>query len=75
MRREHMATGMLLNDRAQRLVDKALTAPDVYVVSDRRCAGACIVDWGINVRGGYQAGWLVARVGLADLADGRGVRG
>ncbi len=64
-----MATGMLLNDRAQRLVDKALTAPDLYGVSDHRCAGACIVDCGLTVRGGYQAGLLMARVCLADLAD------
>jgi methenyltetrahydromethanopterin cyclohydrolase len=59
-----------LNERAQRLADyMASTAPGLRIAVQQTPAGAKVLDCGVNVPGGLQAGLALARVCLAGLAE------
>jgi methenyltetrahydromethanopterin cyclohydrolase len=61
---------MTLNERAQRLADHMIsTAEALRIVVHATTAGARILDCGIKVPGGLQAGLALARVCLAGQAD------
>jgi methenyltetrahydromethanopterin cyclohydrolase len=65
-----------LNERANRLVDEmAARAADLRIDVSRLSSGSRVVDCGIRVGGGLQAGLWLARVCLADLAEVRLVPG
>jgi methenyltetrahydromethanopterin cyclohydrolase len=63
--------GMDLNRRAFNLVEELLLdGGSRYNVESRTLAnGALVVDAGVNAQGGYGAGWLLARICMADLAE------
>ena len=59
-----------LNDRAQRLADYlASSAAAMRVAVSTSAAGARLIDCGIHVPGGLQAGLNLARICMAGLAD------
>jgi methenyltetrahydromethanopterin cyclohydrolase len=59
-----------LNERAQRLADyMASTAAGLRVAVQPTPAGAKVIDCGVHVPGGLQAGLALARVCLAGLAE------
>jgi methenyltetrahydromethanopterin cyclohydrolase len=60
---------MKLNESAYRLVTALLARGDTLRVAIHVIAGACVVDCGISVPGGLQAGLGLARVCLADRAE------
>jgi len=61
-----------LNARAMAIVDAALAAPEgLGVVVRHAPSGARLVDCGVQARGGIDAGLLLARAALADLAEVR----
>ena len=65
-----MAGTLTLNERAQRLADHmASTAAALRIDVKQTSAGTRILDCGIGVPGGLQAGLSLARVCLAGLAD------
>ena len=65
-----MAGTLTLNERAQRLADHmASTAGALRIEVQQTAAGTRILDCGIGVPGGLQAGLALARVCLAGLAD------
>ncbi len=63
-----------LNRRALALVEELVTdGGERYGVRPRRLEnGALVVDAGVEAPGGYGAGWLLARICLAGLADVEG---
>jgi methenyltetrahydromethanopterin cyclohydrolase len=65
-----VAGTLTLNERAQRLADHmASTSSALRIEVKQTAAGMRILDCGINVAGGLQAGLALARVCLAGLAD------
>jgi methenyltetrahydromethanopterin cyclohydrolase len=59
-----------LNERAQRLADyMASNAAGLRIAVQQTPAGAKVIDCGVNVPGGLQAGLALARVCLAGLAE------
>ena len=65
-----MAATPTLNERAQRLADyMASTAPGLRIAVQQTPAGARVIDCGVNVPGGLQAGLALARVCMAGLAE------
>lgn len=65
-----MATTLTLNERAQRLADHmASSAATLRIAVQQTANGARILDCGINVPGGLQAGLSLARVCLANMAE------
>ncbi len=65
-----MATSLTLNERAHRLADHmASNAVAFRIASHQTPAGARVIDCGIAVPGGLQAGLGLARVCLAGQAD------
>jgi methenyltetrahydromethanopterin cyclohydrolase len=59
-----------LNERAQRLADfMAATAGGLRIAVQQGPGGAKILDCGVNISGGLQAGLSLARVCLAGLAE------
>jgi methenyltetrahydromethanopterin cyclohydrolase len=59
-----------LNERAQRLADyMASTAGGLRIAVQQTPGGAKVLDCGVNVSGGLQAGLALARVCLAGLAE------
>ncbi|MEI7685009.1 MAG: methenyltetrahydromethanopterin cyclohydrolase [Planctomycetota bacterium] len=61
---------LTLNERAQRLVDYMIAnAGSQRIAMQTTSAGARVVDCGVKVAGGLQAGLGLARVCLAGLAD------
>jgi methenyltetrahydromethanopterin cyclohydrolase len=59
-----------LNERAQRLADHlAATAAGLRVAVQATSQGARIIDCGVNVVGGLQAGLALARICMAGQAD------
>src|SRR5262245_6879311 len=67
---DKVAGTLTLNERAQRLADHmASTAAVLRIEVKQTAAGTRILDCGIGVLGGLQAGLSLARVCLAGLAD------
>jgi methenyltetrahydromethanopterin cyclohydrolase len=67
---ESVAAILTLNERAQRLADHmATTAAGLRIEVKQTAKGGRILDCGINVPGGLQAGLAMARVCLAGQAD------
>ncbi len=65
-----MAATPTLNERAQRLADyMASTAAGLRIAVQQSPGGAKIIDCGVKVSGGLQAGLSLARVCLAGLAE------
>jgi methenyltetrahydromethanopterin cyclohydrolase len=65
-----MATSPTLNERAQRLADHlAITAATARIAVQQTSTGARLIDCGIQVEGGLNAGLGMARVCLAGQAD------
>lgn len=65
-----MAITPTLNERAQRLADYMISmAAGLRVAVQTTAAGARVLDCGVNVHGGLQAGLALARVCLAGLAE------
>ena len=65
-----MAMPLNLNERAQRLADyMASTAAALRIHVHTSAAGARVLDCGVNVQGGIQAGLSLARVCLAGQAE------
>ena len=64
-------TELDLNRRALAVVDELLRDGGTrYGVRSRSLAnGALVVDAGVEAPGGYDAGWLLARICMADLAE------
>jgi methenyltetrahydromethanopterin cyclohydrolase len=58
-----------LNERAQRLADHLASAPAATRIAVHQIAGSKIIDCGIDVEGGLQAGLGMARVCLAGQAE------
>ena len=60
-----------LNARAARLVDRLLVEPALYRVELYRIgsAGGLVIDFGVKSSGGLEAGRMLARICLADLAE------
>ncbi len=59
---------MQLNHRAHLIVQGLIEAASVLRVDPTRIGGATVVDCGVNVAGGLEAGRRMARVALAGLA-------
>lgn len=57
-----------LNDRSRRLLDRMVADATMLRVTPVDVAGATVVDAGIKTPGGLEAGLLLARICLADLA-------
>src|SRR5439155_5941689 len=66
---------MTLNKRANTLADRLAAAADTLRIGVHTTAGARVLDCGVNVAGGLQAGIGLARACLADLADVALIRG
>jgi methenyltetrahydromethanopterin cyclohydrolase len=65
-----VAATLTLNERAQRLADHlAANAQALRVAVQQTTAGARIIDCGINVEGGLNAGLALARICLAGQAE------
>ena len=65
-----MAATLTLNERAQRLADHmAANTAALRVAVQQTIAGARLIDCGINVEGGLNAGLALARVCLAGQAE------
>ena len=65
-----MAISPTLNERAQRLVDQmASNAQALRIAVAQTSTGTRIIDCGISMEGGLQAGLALARVLLADMAE------
>lgn len=64
-----MAAVLTLNERAQRLADYLIANAAQQRLAVHTIAGARVVDCGVKVVGGLQAGLGLARVCLAGLAD------
>ena len=64
-----------LNQRAARLVSQAVSDAERLRISISRSNGATLLDFGVDVSGGLDAGILLARICMADLADIRIVPG
>src|SRR5579872_2705383 len=65
-----MTPSLTLNERAQRLADHmAATAAALRIAAHPLPGGARVLDCGIAVEGGLQAGLALARVCLAGQAD------
>jgi len=62
---------LLLNSRAAGLLQTASSRAAVLRVSTAETAGAEVLDFGVSAEGGLEAGLLLARICLADLADVR----
>ncbi|MBI3463354.1 MAG: methenyltetrahydromethanopterin cyclohydrolase, partial [Planctomycetes bacterium] len=61
---------MSLNERAHGLVDAMIAAAtQLRIQLHELTGGARVVDCGIKILGGLQAGLMIARVCLADLAE------
>ncbi len=58
-----------LNQRAARLVSEAVAAADQLRVGVSEQYGATLLDFGVSRSGGLEAGLLLARICMADLAD------
>jgi methenyltetrahydromethanopterin cyclohydrolase len=65
-----LAPALTLNERTQRLADHAAAnAANLRVAVQTTTGGARVIDCGIAVEGGLQAGLALARICLAGLAD------
>src|SRR5947207_8432418 len=65
-----MTTALTLNERAQRLADHLAThAAALRIGVQQTASGARVLDCGVKVEGGLQAGLGLARVCLAGLAE------
>jgi methenyltetrahydromethanopterin cyclohydrolase len=64
-----MSSSLSLNERAVRLADALAADAPLLCIAETRTAGARVLDCGINVPGGLNAGLGLARVCLAGLAD------
>lgn len=60
---------MNLNQRARTLCQTLLADPDRWGVAIEHLAGTTLIDLGINVPGGLEAGRLLAKICLAGLGD------
>ncbi|MFM7863050.1 MAG: methenyltetrahydromethanopterin cyclohydrolase [Planctomycetaceae bacterium] len=65
------ASQLLLNSRAAGLLQTARSRAAVLRISTAETAGAEVLDFGVSAEGGLEAGLLLARICLADLADVR----
>ena len=65
------ASQLLLNSRAAALLQTARSRAQVLRITATETAGAEVLDFGVSAEGGLEAGLLLARVCLADLADVR----
>ena len=64
-----------LNQRAAQLVSQAVSEAERLRVNVSEDCGATLLDFGVEARGGLEAGLLLARICMADLADIRIVPG
>jgi methenyltetrahydromethanopterin cyclohydrolase len=64
-----VAATLTLNERAQRLADHLAANAAAHRVAVHQAADARVIDCGIAVEGGLQAGLVLARVCLAGLAE------
>lgn len=64
-----MANTLSLNERAARIADEMADRADELRIAVRHVAGARVLDCGIEVEGGQQAGLALARVCLAGRAE------
>jgi len=62
---------LLLNTRAAALLQTARCRAAELRISAAETAGAEVLDFGVSAEGGLEAGLLLARICLADLADVR----
>lgn len=60
-----------LNQRAAQLVSEAVAEADRLRITAAEQYGATLLDFGVKVPGGIEAGLLLARICLSDLADVR----
>jgi methenyltetrahydromethanopterin cyclohydrolase len=60
---------MTLNEQAGRLADSLVKRAEALRIAAHRVGGARVLDYGVAVAGGLQAGLGLARVCLAGLAD------
>ncbi len=58
-----------LNERARRLVDRAAAVALELRIEAQSVGGARVLDFGVRTVGGLQAGLVLARACLADLAE------
>src|SRR5579885_31589 len=58
-----------LNELAARLADRMAADADALRIGVQQVAGARVLDCGVKAEGGLDAGLLLARVCLSDLAD------
>ena len=59
---------MNLNDRATRLAESACQNANDLRISESAIDSATVIDFGVNVPGGLDAGLLLARICMADMA-------
>lgn len=64
-----MATNVTLNDKAWRLADHMATTAQVLRIAAQTVNGARVLDCGVKVPGGLQAGLSMARICLAGHAE------
>lgn len=64
-----------LNQRAARLVSEAVAEADRLRITATEQFGVTLLDFGVDTAGGIDAGLLLARICLSDLADVRIVPG
>ncbi len=58
-----------LNQRSARLVSQALVEADLLKIGVSEQSGTTLLDFGVEARGGLDAGVLLARICMSDLAD------
>jgi methenyltetrahydromethanopterin cyclohydrolase len=59
----------ILNERADRLVQQATNNRDALRIGVSESDGATLLDFGVSAPGGIQAGLLLARICMSDLAE------
>jgi len=68
--REHLLKGGLsVNRLAWKLIEKLLEKPDYYGIKvEKTSSGTTIVDAGIKVKGGFQAGKIITEICMGGCA-------